>query len=170
MSEKFMRISPKEMTQNPFEMIGSQWFLLCAEKEGKANAMTASWGGVGVLWRKNVVTSYVRKSRYTKELIDDSDVFSLCFFDHEPNAKMLGYMGSVSGRDEDKIAKCNLTLAHCEGAPYFEEATTVLICKKLCRQYIAPENILEQGIIEDCYADGDYHDMYIGEILAVLVR
>lgn len=41
-------------------MIGKEWLLITAEKDGKANTMTASWGGVGVLWGKNVATLYIR--------------------------------------------------------------------------------------------------------------
>ena len=47
-------IDVKELQKNPFSMIGEEWMLITAEKEGKINTMTASWGGVGVLWGKDV--------------------------------------------------------------------------------------------------------------------
>ena len=81
----------------PFEKIGSQWMLISAEKDGKVNTMTASWGGVGVLWGKNVVTVYIRPQRYTKEFVDANDTFTLSFFDGN-YMKELGYLGKVSGR------------------------------------------------------------------------
>lgn len=37
----FQEIKPSELTKNPFTMIGKEWLLVAAEKEGKANAMTA---------------------------------------------------------------------------------------------------------------------------------
>lgn len=78
-------------------------FALTAEKDGKVNTMTAGWGGLGVMWGKNVAFVVVRDSRYTKEFIDSSDSFSLTFFENTPdNKKMLSYIGSTSGRDEDK--------------------------------------------------------------------
>ncbi|MBP5305227.1 MAG: flavin reductase family protein, partial [Lachnospiraceae bacterium] len=45
----------------------------------KANAMTAGWGGMGVIWGKNVVFVFVRESRYTRELMDKYDTFSVNF-------------------------------------------------------------------------------------------
>lgn len=56
----FQIIKPEELQKNPFTMIGKEWLLITAEKDGKANTMTASWGGVGVLWGKNVATLYIR--------------------------------------------------------------------------------------------------------------
>lgn len=85
-------------------MIGKEWLLITAEKDGKANTMTASWGGVGVLWGKNVATLYIRPQRYTKEFVDASDTLSLSVLD-ESFRKTLNYLGTVSGRDENKIEK-----------------------------------------------------------------
>lgn len=121
--------SPKDFSANPFKMIGDDWLLITAEKDGKTNAMTASWGGVGVIWNKNVTYCFIRDSRYTKEFVDKGETYSLCVFDHEANKEMLGYMGSVSGRTEDKVEKCGLTVEKTENTPYFAEAKTVIICK-----------------------------------------
>ena len=64
---------------NPFQKIGKEWMLITAGNKEKANTMTASWGGVGVLWGKNVVFAFVRDTRYTKEFIDREETFSLTF-------------------------------------------------------------------------------------------
>ena len=45
---------------NPFERIGNDWCLISAGDENGYNTMTASWGGVGVLWSKSVATVYIR--------------------------------------------------------------------------------------------------------------
>ena len=42
-------IKPEELDKNVFHMIGREWLLVTAEKAGKVNTMTASWGGIGVL-------------------------------------------------------------------------------------------------------------------------
>ena len=107
-------ILPKDFAENPFKMIGDDWLLITAEKDGKTNAMTASWGGIGVIWNKNVTYTFIRDSRYTKEFVDNNETYSLCVFDHDANKEMLGYMGSVSGRTEDKVAKCGLTVEKAE--------------------------------------------------------
>ena len=169
MSE-FTMIRPNEWTANAFSAIGEDWMLVTAEAEGRANAMTASWGGVGVLWGKNVAYVSVRKSRFTKTLIDQADTLSLAFFDHEANAEMLTYMGRNSGRDEDKLARANLTVRHSDGIAYLAEAETVLLCRKLACVPITPEHMLDPSLDDRFYRDGDYHDMYVVEITGVLTK
>ena len=77
-------IPVSELQQNVFTAIGKEWMLITAEteKDGKAtaNTMTASWGGLGRLWNKDVAFAFIRPQRYTKEFVDNADTFSLCFF------------------------------------------------------------------------------------------
>ena len=75
----FQPIPVDMLDMNPFTKIGKEWALLTAGNKQESNTMTISWGGVGVLWGKNVVYVFVRDSRYTKELIDAGDFFSLTF-------------------------------------------------------------------------------------------
>lgn len=167
--DKFTEIKTEELNENPFKLIGKDWMLITAKKDDKVNTMTASWGGLGVMWGKDVAYIVVRPQRYTKEFIDNSDTFSLTFFDDEYK-KTLGYLGKVSGRDEDKISNSNLTLNTCENTPYFEEGKVVLVCKKLYGQYLDPKCFLEDGIDERWYPEKDYHMLYMAEIKNVLVR
>lgn len=167
--DKFIKIKNEELKESPFKLIGKDWMLITAKKDDKVNTMTASWGGLGVMWGKDVAYIVVRPQRYTKEFIDNSDTFSLTFFDDEYK-KTLGYLGKVSGRDEDKISNSNLTLNTCENTPYFEEGKVVLVCKKLYGQYLDPKCFLEDGIDERWYPEKDYHMLYIAEIKNVLVR
>ncbi|MGG5461523.1 flavin reductase [Clostridium sp. B9] len=166
---KFREIKTEELNESPFKLIGKDWMLVTAEKEGKVNTMTASWGGLGVMWGKDVAYVVIRPQRYTKEFIDNSDTFSLTFFDDEYK-KALGYLGRVSGRDEDKITNSNLTIAHTENTPYFEEGKVVIVCKKLYNQQLDPNCFLEDGIDERWYPEKDYHVLYISEIKQILVR
>lgn len=156
-----------EIQGNVFDRIGKQWMLVGAMKDGKSNAMTASWGGMGVLWGKNVVFVFVRKSRYTKEFIDAGETFSLSFFE-EKYRSMLGYMGKVSGRQEDKIAKSELHVNEKNGAPVFDEAEMTLVCRKLYEQDIEKSGFLSDEEVQKWYADNDYHVMYVAEIVDVL--
>lgn len=166
----FKTVKAVDFDVSPFRLIGHDWMLITAEKDGKINSMTASWGGLGVIWNKNVAYIVIRKSRFTKEFVDGSDHFSLTFFDRKEHQKMLNYMGTVSGRDEDKIKVSELTVAHQDGIPYFEEAKTVMLCRKMCRQPIDPENFIDGSIDDQWYADKDYHDLYIGEIVEILQK
>ena len=121
-------IKPEELQKNPFQMIGKEWLLVTAEKDGKVNTMTASWGGVGIMWNKPVAYVFLRPQRYTKEFVDQGETFSLSVLGEEYR-ETLRYFGSVSGREEDKIAKSGLKVAHDGATPYFEEANTVMVCR-----------------------------------------
>lgn len=156
-------IETKDLILNPFEKIGKEWLLITAGTEKKYNTMTASWGGVGVLWNKNVATIYIRPQRYTKEFVDAADTFSLTFFD-EAYRKALAFCGKYSGRDVDKVKETGLTPDFSYAAPTFQEGSLVLICKKLYAQELSPACFLDSSI-EQNYPGKDYHTMYIGEII-----
>lgn len=165
----FKRIKPEELNENVFQMIGKKWMLITAEKAGRANTMTASWGGLGVLFGKPVAFFFIRPQRYTKEFVDGADRVSLSFFD-EKYRDVLNYCGTVSGRDEDKIAKTGLSLTHEAGVPCFEEAETTLIVRKLYNQQMTPESFLDPAVMEKWFADRDFHTIYVAEIEDVLVK
>ncbi len=159
------KVDPKSLTFNPFALIGSQWALITAGTKEACNTMTASWGGVGIMWNKPAVTVYIRPQRYTKHFVDQEETFTLSFLP-EKYRKELAYCGRTSGRDEDKIAHCGFTLetSLC-GAPYFAEAELVLVCRKMYRQTLSPDSFLDQELIHQNYPQQDFHDMYIAEIL-----
>lgn len=154
---------------DPFTKIGNEWMLITAGDEENTNAMTASWGGVGVLWGKNVVFIFVRDTRYTKEFIDNGKTFSLTFFD--PSYKnALKYMGVVSGRDEDKIGNARMHVNSYKDTPFIDEGNLVFICRKMSATRITPDQLLDPSIEGDHYKDGNMHTMYVGEILEILAR
>lgn len=153
--------------ENAFNMIGKDWLLITAEKDGKVNTMTASWGALGIMWNKKVAYIFIRPQRYTKEFIDASDKLSLSVL---PNSfrKDLGYLGNVSGREEDKISKTNLTLTSYDGVPGFEESRLTIICKRLFAQTLTEDSFIEKDIINEWYPEKDYHIMYVVEIEKIL--
>ena len=81
--ENFKEINIDELYLNPFTKIGKDWMLITAKNNDKVNTMTASWGGLGFMWGKNVSFTVIRPQRYTKEFIDNSNYFSLCFFNND---------------------------------------------------------------------------------------
>ena len=151
---------------NPFTLIGKEWCLIGAQNNNKFNAMTASWGSVGVLWNKNIATIYVRPQRYTREFIDSSDTFTISFFD-ERFRNQLNVYGTTSGRDVNKEDETGLTLIHDNDTTYFKEANLVLVCKKLYRGAIKEDEFLIADIAKTNYPQEDYHIIYIGEIVKV---
>ncbi len=166
---EYKEINPVDLNENTFKMIGKDFMLITAENEGKVNAMTASWGGLGVLWNMDVVFIFLRPQRYTKEFIDASDSFSLTFYD-DSYKKTLGYLGSVSGRDEDKISNSNLTIGFDGETPYFKEAEKVIICKKLFAQDLKEESFLDKNILNKDYPNKDFHTLYVGKIEKILIK
>ncbi len=95
-----------KMEFNPFTKIGKEWALVSAGDKTRCNTMTVSWGGVGVLWGKNVVFIFIRDSRYTKEFLDNGGLFSLSFL-NEDYRDALNYCGSHSRRGERRqIRRC----------------------------------------------------------------
>lgn len=166
--KKFTEIKSEKLNESPFKLIGKDWMLITAEKDGKVNTMTASWGGLGVMWGKDVVYIVVRPQRYTKEFIDASENFSLTFFD-DSFKNQLGYLGSVSGKDEDKISKSNLTVTHSEKVPYFEEGKLSIVCNKLYAQELKPECFIANELDKKWYPEKDYHTLYIAEVKKILI-
>ena len=168
----FQPLDIKDIDINPFNMIASDWFALTAKSGNTVNSMTAGWGGFGVMWGKNVAFIVVRDSRYTREIIDKADTFSMTFFDmkNKQNRVILKYLGGVSGRDEDKIKNASLTIDYSDGTPYIDEGNIVYICKKLSKTPINADSLIDMGIDEKWYADKDYHSLYIGEITGMLAR
>lgn len=156
------------LKESVFSLIGDRWMLVAAtDKSGRTNAMTASWGGMGVLWGKKVAFVFIRPQRYTKRFVDEAAKFTLSFFD-DSYKNMLGYMGKVSGKDEDKIAKSGLTVTDRNGAPVFKEASLTLVCRKMYRDTLKEENFIDKSIIEKWYPQKDYHDVYVAEIVEEL--
>lgn len=166
----FKEITPEEYKENVFNDIGKKWMLITAAKDGKVNTMTASWGNMGVMWGKDIVSVFIRQTRFTKEFVDNADCFSISFLDHEKYAKELSYLGTVSGRDEDKINKANLHVEFSGDVPYIEEADDVMICKKMFRQTMEPDAFIDKEALEKWYSDKNYHDMYMASIEHILEK
>ena len=165
----FKEVKIEELSFNPFTKISKEWMLITAGDEEKHNTMTASWGGVGIMWGMNVATAYIRPQRYTFEFIENNGYYTMSFFD-EKYRDALKLCGSKSGRDIDKVAETGLTPAFTEdGIPYFAEAKLVLVCKKMYAQFLNAESIVDNDAVDKWY-DNDFHKMYISEIVEVLTK
>ena len=155
----------KDFTENGF-----QWFhdaeLLAAGNREKSNAMTIGWGGIGTLWGRTALTVYVAEKRYTKEFMDQADYFTVMAFGVE-HGNVLRYMGTKSGRNEDKAAALGLHTAYtANGTPYYTEAEMVIECKTM---YAAPfdAQYFKSDVPRNMYANfpAGVHSMYIGEVV-----
>ena len=161
----FHKVDPKSLNENVFSLIGDKWMLITAGSRERCNTMTASWGGLGVIWGAPAATCYIRPQRYTKEFVDREEYFTLCFFGEEYR-KALSLCGSKSGREVDKVKECGFTVQAAEcGAPYFDQAELVLVCRKLYVQDLDLGGMAEK--VQTFYgpAQGGIHRAYTGEIL-----
>lgn len=150
--------------KNAIEAIGSDWMLITAkdEAQGRVNAMTASWGCMGVLWSKPVCILFVRPQRHTHSLTEAQDRFSIAFLGEEHRAA-LRLCGTLSGRDTDKLAEAGLHTETLGGVEVIREAETVLIVKKLYADHLKEASFLDPALLAN-YKEKDYHRFYVCEI------
>lgn len=162
------KILPTEIEDNVFTLIGKDWCLIAANEGEHFNMMTASWGGLGVLWNKKVATIFIRPQRYTKKFVDHNEYFTLNFFD-DSFREVLQVLGKKSGTEMDKEHDSGITAIVEDNMVRFEEARLVIKCRKIYQDAIKPEKFLDASI-DNNYKLKDYHDMYIGEIVEVYIK
>ena len=168
----YNEVKPFEMTMNPFKVINKDWLLLTSGDENKCNSMTLSWGGFGIYMGKPITNVYVRQERYTKEFMDKNEYFTVCSFSEE-NREALKYMGNNSGRDGDKYKATGLKPIKIDKTWAIEQATTIYVCKILSFSDVLVKNISECKEKTDFFDQNnpkDFHTMYMGEIVKILVK
>ena len=143
----------------------NRWLLLTAGTDDDCNMMTVAWGSIGCMWSKPFAQVVVRPQRHTRKYMDQLDSFTLCGFP-EKYRKDLQTLGTLSGRDGDKLSKTGLTLATSRNvsAPSYQEANLILECQTIYYQDMDAACFINKAI-QDNYAADDYHRIYYGEIL-----
>lgn len=141
--------------------------LVSADADGKPNAMTIGWGTIGIIWGKPIFIVLVRPSRYTYELMEQTDSFTV----NVPSpdmADIVAFCGSASGRDHDKFAEKGLTAVPGKKvkAPIMDECVIHYECKVVHKNDVLKDKFAAE-IISSCYSGGDFHTIYYGEILSV---
>lgn len=164
----FNQILPEQFEKNVFEAVGKQWMLITVKKpDGSFNTMTASWGGMGVLWNKNVFFCFVRPQRLTHDFIEETNEVTLSFLDDE-HREAYKICGKKSGRDCDKIEEAKLTPIHDGGYVYFEQADAVICGEKVYKDAIKESGFI--GIDPNQFYKDDFHTVYICEIKKILKK
>ena len=149
-----------------FSQFNDTWALLTAGTTDRHNTMTISWGGMGTLWFKPVVTVYVKPCRYTYQFMNDNDYFTVSFYPEEYK-KALTLMGSKSGRNLDKDAASGLTVRDLGEAVTYEEAEVTMLCRKIYFQDMVPAN-MPQDVVQQHYTVEEPHRMFIGEVVEII--
>jgi len=159
------RIEPADLDLRPFHLLDREWALLVGGG-ARPNPMTVSWGGLGTLWQKPVVTVYVRPTRHTWELLNEHPEFTLNVLPPELKPA-LDLCGSRSGRDTDKWLAAGLRPepSTAVSVPRVAGAILSLECRVLATLDFDPARFLDAGIA-GLYPAQDYHRLFFGEVLA----
>ena len=166
----------KDKEYKIFELFEKRWAIVTAGSMEHYNGCTVGWGSLGNVWgNRPTVTVYIHPARYTGEFLNACDTFTVSFFP-ESYKKALGYIGSHSGRDGDKIAAAGLTPISIGQSVTYQEANLTFLCKKLYQHQIAKEEIAPEireyyasapKVFPDSNGGWQPHMMFIGEIIDV---
>jgi len=152
--------------EDVINLIGKQWMLVTAGTKDSYNTMTASWGGVGVLWNKPVAFIFIRPERYTHDFIEKSERVTLSFYP-EQYRRALQVCGSVSGRDIDKTKETGLVPVELEGGVMtFSQARLTIVGRKLFKAPLKKADFIDKSLLDQWYSGGHggLHDVYVLEI------
>ena len=148
---------------NPFEIFNDDWALVTAGTIDNFNSMTISWGTMGTLWHKNIITIFIRPDRYTFKFLEDNDIFTISFYD-EKYKKELSAFGRMSGRDVNKVEECKFNPVMLKNGITYKEAKETIVLKKIYIEQLNKDLFNEEAL--ECYKDSDpAHYMIIGEII-----
>ena len=161
-------IDPRDLKLAPVRQLLDDWMLLTAGdfQSGLYNTMTVAWGFIGAMWKRPVMITPVRPTRYTREFMELYDTWTLCAFPDEYRGD-LQLLGTRSGRDGNKIDASGLTSVASRHAvaPGFAESMLTVECRTVYYNDIVPGRMKDPSI--DGHYKDDYHRMYYGEILHV---
>ena len=146
--------------------------LLTTKQDNTVNTMTIGWGKIGIEWNRPVFIAYVRETRYTKQLLEQSGEFTVNVPYGDVDPRILGYCGTKSGRDTNKIEDLGLTLVDSDviRVPGIAQLPLTLECRVIYKQQQdltrLPQEIIERFYpVVDESGFRDYHIAYYGEIV-----
>ena len=172
--ELFKLISPEEIYDDIFTLVGKDYYAITAGNKDHYNSMVGSGGGFGLLFKKPATWCLLRQDRYTLEMIKKMQTYTLSFFPEEYKGKML-FLGSKSGRDSDKMKDMELTgIQTPSGNMSFREARLIIECTLTAIITPEPNDFYSQeskNYIDEAYRDpNEYRKMVFGEITSVWVK
>ena len=178
----FKEIGAEELAGNPFAHIGEAYMLVSAGNRKVFNAATVSWGSLGRLWDKPVATLYLRPQSETKKIMDKAARFAVSFFSPEfrdalaagggkgPPKQICSPFGFLLTHILSRFGwKERLKAFHVEDTVSFQQASLILICKKLYHAPLDKDGFVGSDLGKEYYSAGDYHTLYMGEILKALI-
>ncbi len=170
----FREISPEEIRDSVFTLVGKVYPVITAGKENHYNSMTASGGGMGLLFKKPTTWCLLQANRYTLEIIQKEQTYTMSYFPDEYKKQVL-FLGSKSGRDSEKMKEVELTSVQTpSGDMSFKEARLIIECKLTEITTPNPNDFYTQEAkeyIKEAYKEAsDYRKYVFGEITHVWVK
>lgn len=172
----FKQISPEELCDNfnVLTLVGKDFYVITAGKENHYNSMIGSGGGLGMLFRKPTTWCVLRADRYTLELIQKEQTYTLSYFPNEYKEQMI-FLGSKSGRNSEKMKEVELVGVQTpSGDMSFEKAGLIIECKLTQLTTPNPNDFCTQeakDYISEVYKEATDHRKYVfGEITHVWVK
>ncbi len=167
--EGYRKVEVRDIPGNIYKLLSEDWMLITAGNGTQFNMMTASWGGLGNLYQKPVAFCFINPSRYTYQLMEKGDTYTLSFY-NESSREALKVCGTTSGRDGDKVKASGLTpITTPSGNKAFKEAWLIIECKKMIAQSFNPD-VVKQEELKQQWEGKAMHKMYIGEIVNVWMK
>jgi len=170
----YQQISPEEISDNVFKLVGKDFYVITAGKKDQSNSMTASGGGFGMIFKKPTTWCVLRSDRYPLEMILKEQTYTMSYFPEEQMKQIL-FLGSKSGRDSEKMKEVALTSVQTpSGEMSFQEARLIIECKLTQITTPNPEDFCTQeakNYINEAYKEAsDYRKYIFGEITQVWVK
>ena len=170
----FKQISPEEICDNVFTLVGKVFPVITAGKEDHYNSMIGSGGGLGLLFKKPTTWCILRADRYTLELIQKEQTYTMSYFPDEYKKQVL-FLGSKSGRDSEKMKEVELTGVQTpSGDMSFKEARLIIECKLTALTTVNPNDYYSQeakDFIKEAYKEANvYRKFVFGEITHVWIK
>lgn len=158
----------------------SNGVLLTTKTEDKVNSMTISWGTLGIEWSKPIFTVFVRENRFTKQQLEKNPEFTINIPYGSFDKKILGFCGTKSGHETDKIGELGLTLEAPDkiSVPAIKELPLTLECRVVYKQKQSENEITEENRkafypqdVDSSFhgANKDYHTAFYGEIVSAYI-
>jgi len=170
----FEQISPEDISDNVFTMVGKDLTVITAGKQDRYNSMIGSGGGLGLLFMKPTTWCILRADRYTLELIQKEQTYTMSYFLNEYK-KQIRFLGSESGRDSEKMEDVELTGVQTPcGNMSFKEARLIIECKLTAITTAKPDDFYTQeakDAINEAYKEANVYRKYVfGEIARVWLK
>ena len=150
----------------------SQGILITTKVDEKVNTMTIAWGLLGIEWNKPIFNTFVRERRFTKSMLDENPEFTINVPIGDFDKKIIGFCGTKSGRDVDKIKHLGLTLEEPEiiSVPGIKQLPLTLEWRVIYKQE-QDKNVIQPKVIIYVKSGNnkDFHTSYFGEIVSAYI-